>query len=399
MGFNFVSGYLSKYEKAYHLEQIYGEADDNKITVRIPHPRVLQLIARSLLLFLAIVAFPWIGSMIGSSSAASSNIISPLPRRTSVHNPDFLPMLFHDLANASLIKPGHHTVLIGNLKEDCIQLLKEINLDLLSGPVDDDSVDFIYTTGFDAAGFIDRALKIGGVVVVQLSRNPSHNFGVPLNFQIVYLRQFDTTVVAMKKTCQAAINHSALQPLTLHGRRLLVADEFTKKAALVGLEDALLAPPRVASRKSHKLLPRTRYLPDLLDDPLDEYPRRVFIDVGPPGSGSASEWFEQNYPTRNQAFEKYKVEAVAMEAAIGMSEWLRRNVMEEDYVVMKAEAEVAEELLMNDTIYLVDELFLECRHQSKKAKNKNESWRAYWECLSLYGKLRDQGIAVHQWWG
>nr|AFK46323.1 unknown [Lotus japonicus] len=67
---------------------------------------------------------------------------------------------------------------------------------------------------------------------------------------------------------------------------------------------------------------------------------------------------------------------------------------------MKAEAEVVEEMIKERTIYLVDELFLECKNEwwQKKGKRK-KSRKAYWECLALYGRLRDEGVAVHQWWG
>ena len=66
-------------------------------------------------------------------------------------------------------------------------------------------------------------------------------------------------------------------------------------------------------------------------------------------------------------------------------------------MVMKSEAEVVEEMMRSKAIMLVDELFLECKPQQGNVKKKNR--RAYWECLALYGKLRDEGVAVHQWWG
>lgn len=85
-------------------------------------------------------------------------------------------------------------------------------------------------------------------------------------------------------------------------------------------------------------------------------------------------------------------------AEIGMSDWLRKNVKEPDYVVMKAEAEVVEDMIKSKAINFVDELFLECKPEGHGGR-KNMSKRAYWECLALYGKLRDEGVAVHQWWG
>ncbi|KAB1203901.1 hypothetical protein CJ030_MR8G020758 [Morella rubra] len=145
-----------------------------------------------------------------------------------------------------------------------------------------------------------------------------------------------------------------------------------KKAALKNLEDVLLEPPRAALGKSSRYLKRTRYLPDLMGDSLENYPRRVFIDVGSveKEGGGGTSWFERHYPMRNKDFEMYKIESVTDQEStgkevpqIGMSDWLRKNVRDEEYVVMKAEAEVVEEMVKKKAIRLVDELFLECKPQ------------------------------------
>ncbi|KAG5414724.1 hypothetical protein IGI04_002291 [Brassica rapa subsp. trilocularis] len=185
-------------------------------------------------------------------------------------------------------------------------------------------------------------------------------------------------------------------------------DEYGKKA-LSKLEDVLLEPPRAASRKSRTYLKRTRYLPDLMGDTMDlgSYSRRVFIDVGNGKGSSGTEWFVKNYPTRNLKFEMYKIKTVNDEMSLesenmGMTEWLKENVKEEEYVVMKAEAEVVEEMMRSKSIKMVDELFLECKPKGlglRGRKMQSKSGKAYWECLALYGKLRDEGVAVHQWWG
>lgn len=41
----------------------------------------------------------------------------------------------------------------------------------------------------------------------------------------------------------------------------------------------------------------------------------------------------------------------------------------------------------------VDELFLDCEEAGG-----NSGRRPYWQCLTLSGRLRDQIVAVHQWW-
>ncbi|TQD89780.1 hypothetical protein C1H46_024672 [Malus baccata] len=63
----------------------------------------------------------------------------------------------------------------------------------------------------------------------------------------------------------------------------------------------------------------------------------------------------------------YKIETVIEESSgkevvqTRMSEWLNKNVKEKEYVVMKAEAEVVDEMVKSRAIHLVDELFLECK--------------------------------------
>lgn len=154
-------------------------------------------------------------------------------------------------------------------------------------------------------------------------------------------------------------------------------------------------------------------MPDLLGESFEKYPRRIFIEVdlaehkNKEWHGHA--WFEKHYPTRNKDFVVYKVEAVDSEEGstvveMGMSDWLRKNVKEEEYVVMKAEAEVVEEMVKNGVLGLVDELFLECKHDQGLNGNADisrirEGRRAYWQCLALYGRVMDEGVAVHQWWG
>merc|ERR1711879_424042 len=220
------------------------------------------------------------------------------------------------------------------------------------------------------------------------------------NYKVVYVRKFENVVVAMRKMGKSA---KARKPThVFYG----VASDQQKKAALKGLEPVYLEPPRRA-KKSRKM----KFLPDLLKDSLVGYPRRVFIS----DDSSTLEWFYKNYPTRDQEFQVYDLanggktskpiipllenRKAAHQGKTGVSGWLAKHVRREDYVVMKAEARMVEEMLKDKTINLVDELFLECNHQWQHGGGENGSKRPYWQCLSLYGKVRDEGIAVHQWWG
>ncbi|KAK6940236.1 hypothetical protein RJ641_029767 [Dillenia turbinata] len=380
------------------------------LIIRLPDMRFLKAIAGSMLLALCIVSLPRFGTVLGAFLDSNLAFFNEAVANNDWMDIAALPMMFHDLSNEGLLKMGDRTLFLSSGYEDAVygtQVLNENQIDLINdfdtnrqGSIPDNTFDFAFSFGFNAAReFIDRTLKIGGILAIQLSNDPGMAFEKPSNYKIIYLRRFDSTLVAMRKTVYSDSNSPTK-------RKLLGFVPEAKKAALKGLEDVLLEPPRASSGKSSRYLKKTKYLPDLLGDNLESYPRRVFIDVGlrEKEGGDGTGWFAKNYPTRNKNFEIYKIEAVTEEASgkevpnIGMSDWLRKNVKDEEYVVMKAEAEVVEEMMKSKATSLVDELFLECKHNGLKKKG-NKSRRAYWECLALYGRLRDEGVAVHQWWG
>ncbi|MBA0596027.1 uncharacterized protein LOC105770972 [Gossypium raimondii] len=373
----------------------------------------LKLLARlmAILVFATIVLLPWSGT--GSSSIGTSNKPEYFTSDPQPINPELLPLLFHDLNREGILKQGEKGLMLSNDDEQAIKssLFSRISDMEFSSATDlerqrlfpNESLDFIFTQNFTSAfEFIDRTLKVGGFVAVHISERPSYSFEKLNNYRIVYFRKFKSNVLVMKKIARTSSN--GIQ------RQLFGSISEARRQALKNLEDVLLEPPRSTSRRSKIFMKRTKYLPDLLGDTLESYPRRVFIDVGllETEGGSGTNWFAENYPTRNLKFDIYKIETLTKEssrkdsaataAETGMSNWLRKNVKETEYVVMKAEAEVVEDMVKTKAIRLVDELFLECKPR-KHGGRKNMSRRAYWECLALYGKLRDEGVAVHQWWG
>ena len=169
---------------------------------------------------------------------------------------------------------------------------------------------------------------MAGIVTVDLNENPFTAFHKQSNYKIIYLRRFGSAVMAMKKTGPAERQLSRYAP-------------EVKKVAFEDLEDVLLEPLRAGSGKSSWYLKRTRYLPDLMGNSLESYPRRVFIDVGlsKKEGGSETDWFAKHYPMRNKDFEMYKIETVTKESfdkevlQIGMLDWLRRNMRDDEYGV------------------------------------------------------------------
>ncbi|XP_010511088.1 PREDICTED: uncharacterized protein LOC104787248 [Camelina sativa] len=377
---------------------------------------VLSLFMRSTLLALLFLSFTWLSLLkYGATSATdpSKSVESDLP--------ELLPLLLNDLEKEGLFKMGDKAlflsggddeVTVSSYSQTVIEtdmLLVSANDQEMQSMVPNETFDFAFAHSrhIDSAEFIDRILKVGGILTVQVNlQDLPPNFLKHPNYEIVYVKSSEYTVMTMRKTGET----EQKQSLVATGRKLLgITEEEAKEKALRKLEDVLLEPPRAASRKSRTYFKRTRYLPDLMGDNMDleSYSRRVFIDVGNGKGSSGTEWFIQNYPTRNQKFEMYKIETVNDEMSLesekmGMTEWLKDNVKEDEYVVMKAEAEVVEEMMRSKSIKMVDELFLECKPNAlglRGRKMQSKSGRAYWECLALYGKLRDEGVAVHQWWG
>ncbi|PHT50944.1 hypothetical protein CQW23_10691 [Capsicum baccatum] len=394
-----------------------GFHDTHLVVFKLNHVWILKLISRIVILGLVLLSFPWINTIIRGLTSSYGFMNIAKADEVANYTPiklEVFPLIFHDLANEGLVKAGDRSLFVTNGNEDVIydsQVTSDHhNMDLISlsnlGQNEEmyDVVALLFP--YDSSKSLDSvdvALKVGGIVVVQLiSDNPMVTFSQPSNYKIVYVRKLDSTIIAMRKT-NIIVSIESTTPH--HHRKLCNFGSNAKEAALKKLEDVLLEPPRASSGKSSRYLKKTRYLPELMDIPLESYPRRVFIDVGLQDknekSGDSS-WFSKHYPTRNTKFEIFKIETVAKEAnapLIGMSDWLEKNVKENEYVVMKAEAEVVEEMVRHKAIKLVDELFLECKHQRGSKGDKKKSRRAYWECLSLYGMLRDEGVAVHQWWG
>ncbi|XP_073026824.1 uncharacterized protein [Primulina eburnea] len=385
----------------------FGFNSPTLLVIRLPESRVLRIMSRSMFVAMVILALPTIGSMI----RASSNGALYDKGGDSVIGGGFkiLPILFRDLLDEGLIKKGHKGFILGagmGETEDDLEFLKDAGIDLFTGfnlqlkkVVENRLFDFVFALSFDVIQVFDGVVKDGGLVISPLGDDYSSKLKFLRNYKIVYLKRFENTVTAMRKN-RGSRDGRENTPVdqVLCG---VTVDE--KKAALEGLEDAYLEPPRheALTRKSRFTSRKIKFLPDLLKDSLDKYPRRVFVS----DDSSALDWFYKNYPMRDQEFEVYNLDIVSnSELAEGVliqgtevSTWLTKNIKRDDYVVMKAEADLVEEMLRDRTLYLVDELFLECKNQWQD-RGVNGSKRAYWQCLALYGQVKDEGIAVHQWW-
>ncbi|KAH8502545.1 hypothetical protein H0E87_014013 [Populus deltoides] len=382
-----------------------GLNSDAILVLKLPDSRVMRVVSRSFFLAMLVLTLPFVVSILRELDS-SSYYDDPGSASFDLESFD---LLLQDLAKEGLIKKGDKALIVCSgvgAVVDTSRFLNDNDIDFVSESdleqerlFPNATFDFALTLRIGDARFVDRVVKVGGILVTQLSSDPSNAFQKLSNYRAVYLRRYDSTIVAMRKTSlvnQVVVSSAKRRPLQL------ALD--AKKTALQGLEDVLLEPPRKALAKSRVYLKRFKYLPSLLGDSLEDYSRRVFIHAGlHEEKKGAMQWFNENYPTRNQDFEFHSINtspeghSKRVASPADVSNWLMKNVREDEFVVMKAEAEVAEEMMKRKTIGLVDELFLECNNQWKNGERK-KSKRAYWECVALYGRLRDEGVAVHQWW-
>ncbi|KAG8364153.1 hypothetical protein BUALT_Bualt19G0097300 [Buddleja alternifolia] len=355
------------------------------LIIKLPNSWLLRVMSRSLLLAMLFLTWPSICSVIRASLGASFPA-KPVAGLDTVDGFKVLPILLRDLVDEGLVKRGHRGFVSGEIG-DGFEFLGESGVGLLNGgdlermnEIAHQVFDFMFVLNLKEMQLIDGILKDTGLVIMPMGNGRTNELKFVSNYKIVYVRKFEKTMVAMRKA-------GAPSKGLLYG---ITPEE--KKAALKGLEDVYLEPPRRAplAEKPSFTSRKIKFLPDLLKDSLNEYPRRVFVS----DDSTAFDWFYKNYPMRDQEFDVYKMDVEEM----GVSAWLRKSVRREEYVVMKAEAQVVEEMVKEKSLYLVDELFLECKNQWEDGEEENGNKRAYWQCLELYGKVKDEGIAVHQWW-
>lgn len=359
--------------------------DGHTVVIHLPDPRLLLLIARLAIVAAVLCSFPWLRRI----PPRAAGMVRPY---NWSDDPFYLPLLIRDLKREGLFSSdlNKRAIFLGN-SVSRLPFLKKNGIDHVpydrEATVGDRSVDFaLASEGFEDAcvRLVDRVLKVGGVAVTWLNSESAGLFRLPGNYKLVYVRRFGATIVAMKKVAHADYQDG------FSGRgNVGSAMPLEKKDVLHLVEDVLLEPPREIGETR-----KIRFLPELTGDPLMEYPRRVFVNAGLRSTANSENWFEENYPKKGLNFEMVKLNAVGNRKtgtkAYRVSDWLQKNVKEEEFVVMKAEAGIVEEIVntKEKAMHLIDELFLEC-----------DADRAYWECLALYGKIKDEGIVVHQWWG
>lgn len=322
---------------------------DTVLVINFPDSKALRVMSRSVFLAFVLLSLPCIRSIVRGSSASFLNIDID-DYDLGFKKFEFLNLLFQDLSNEGLIKKGDKALLIGSgnigpviaslqfFNDNEIHLVVKSDLEQL-GSIKDERFDFAFVSSSLDTKFVDHVVKVGGIVVIQLTGDISNTYEQLSNYKVEYLRRYNSTILAMRKT---TLGNELID--SSPKRRLCQWTLEPKNVALKDLEDALLEPPRNALAKSNKLLKRIKFLPELLGVSVGSYSRMVFVDVSlVEGKGGIMHWFRHNYPL-DQDFEMYSLELVTEEdtwkfaSIVYVSDWLKMNVKEEEYVVMKVES-------------------------------------------------------------
>lgn len=220
--------------------------DASELVIPLPDPRLLRLIARSVLLAAAFLSLPWLRSaLLSDPTAGRSN-------KSANDELFYMPKLLQDMKTYGLIQPQGRSLFLGNpglhaalLRRNGVSSLPERKIPQIGAA---QSLDFAFLVagGFNDAQFrfIDPFIRVGGVVAFGLGAHPVKPFNLPANYRMVYIQNIGRTIIAVKKLYNGNAGGGKL------GRRLLSLSE-----ALEVVE---------------KDRERIRYLPELIGGSLDD---------------------------------------------------------------------------------------------------------------------------------
>ncbi|CAN6253197.1 unnamed protein product [Urochloa humidicola] len=187
------------------------------VVIRLPGPRAIRVLARSVLLAVALLFLPWLraaeaparrhaaGDACGAAAAGQAEL------------------LLRDLLREGLLAPGARTVVLGS-DGDCgapaTKQQHQVHQDGALRPASlqrmltlgDSSVDFLLDFGYfdedgDRFAYVDRVLKHGGILAAPIGSLSASS--LPRNYCAIYIRRFAESFVGVKKIAPAGDNGNA----------------------------------------------------------------------------------------------------------------------------------------------------------------------------------------------
>ncbi|GJM86922.1 hypothetical protein PR202_ga02825 [Eleusine coracana subsp. coracana] len=173
----------------------------DSVVIRLPDPRAIRVVARSVLLAVALLCLPWLRAADAPARRRAVDACAAVAAQAE--------LLLRDLRREGLLFPGARTVVLsadGDCddpapKHDQDTAVRRISLRRML-MIGDSSVDFLLDFGYfdddgDRFGFADRVLKNGGILIGPIGSLSV--LSLPQNYRVIYIRQFEETFVGIKK--------------------------------------------------------------------------------------------------------------------------------------------------------------------------------------------------------
>ncbi|XP_062220376.1 uncharacterized protein LOC133919851 [Phragmites australis] len=183
----------------------------DSVVIRLPDPRALRVVARSVLLAVALLSLPWLRAAEAPARRRARDACGTAAAQAE--------LLVRDMRREGLLAPGARAVVLGAdgdcgapaPKEDEVNTMRPVSLRRML-MIGDSSLDFLLDFGFfdeegDRFAFADRVLKYGGIIAAPIGSLSV--FSLPQNYRIIYISTFAETVVGIKKIAHAGDNGNA----------------------------------------------------------------------------------------------------------------------------------------------------------------------------------------------
>ena len=207
------------------------------VVIRLPGPRALRVLARSVLFAAALLFLPWLRA---AEAPARSHTVDACGAAAAQAE-----LLLRDLRREGLLAPGARAVVLASYggcdapapmkDQDSVLRPASLRRMLMLG---DSSVDFLLDFGYfdeegDRFAFADRVLKHGGILAAPI--DSLSVLSLPQNYCVIYIRRSAEVFVGVKKIAPAGDNGNA-------GTRMDLSSVTSLKEGVVSSE-----PPETAS--------------------------------------------------------------------------------------------------------------------------------------------------------
>ncbi|KAF8729854.1 hypothetical protein HU200_017312 [Digitaria exilis] len=203
----------------------------DNIVIRLPGPRAIRVLARSVLFAIALLFLPWLRTAEAPARRHKADACGAAAAQAEV--------LLRELRREGMLAAGARTIVLGSdgdcdapaTKQDQDTVLRPASLRrmLMLG---DSSVDFLLDFGYFGKdggrfAFADRVLKHGGVLAAPI--DSLSVLSLPPNYRVIYTRRFAEAFVGVKKIAPAGDNGSA-------GARMYLSSVASLKEGVVSSE-------------------------------------------------------------------------------------------------------------------------------------------------------------------